>query len=296
MDKTLNNLKNDNLKTVDKAEIAKFSALSDQWWEENGKFKPLHLFNPIRIAYIKQVVANHKFSSILPNHTLPNHTLPNQISPNQTLPSDISPSDTLKDNYIKNHPLITTSPDFSQLSLLDIGCGGGLLAEPMARLGFNVTAIDASEKNIKTAAIHAEKMSLNIDYRCMAAEELARSNNRYDVILAMEIIEHVANANDFIKACAQLLKPNGILFIATLNRTLKSYLTAIIGAEYILRLLPRNTHDWKKFLKPAEIGTFLAQNQLKLTHIQGFSLNILNNKWKKTNDPSVNYAITATKI
>lgn len=228
--------------TANAAEIAKFSAMADEWWDVNGKFKPLHQMNPVRIRYIKDKVA---------------------------------------------------APDFKKLRILDIGCGGGLLAEPLARLGAQVTAIDASEKNIAIAKLHAEKENLNIDYRFTTAEEL--NTQPYDVVTALEIIEHVDHVPQFIETCAARIKPGGFVFISTLNRTAKSYLTAIVGAEVVLRWLPRGTHEWKKFLKPAEVITEAEKHNLSLVAIDGFSFMPLSQAWKVTKDVSVNYILCFSK-
>ena len=193
--------------TINKEEIQKFSDLAEEWWDVKGKFKPLHMFNPIRIEYIVKNIKQHF-----------------NINNN-------------KSNFLKN------------LNILDIGCGGGLISEPMSRLGGTVTGIDASEKNIKVAQLHAKKNNLNIRYLNKSPEQL-NEPEKFDVILNLEIIEHVENVNLYIDSCYKLLKKNGIMFTATLNRTLTSYVKAIIGAEYILRWLPIGTHDWNKFIKP----------------------------------------------
>ena len=229
--------------TVNAGEIAKFTAMADEWWDVNGKFKPLHQMNPARIRYIKDK---------------------------------------------------TAAADFKKLRILDIGCGGGLLAEPLARLGAQVTAIDASEKNISIAKLHAEKENLSIDYRHTTAEEL--NTPPYDVVTALEIIEHVDHVPQFIETCAARVKPGGKVFISTLNRTAKSYLTAIIGAEMVLRWLPRGTHEWKRFLKPAEIITEAERHHLSLTAMDGFSFSPLTQQWKVTKDVSVNYILCFVKL
>ena len=214
------NIDNKNNTTVDLQEINKFSKMASEWWDPNGKFAPLHKFNPIRQEYLVDKIKNH--FGILPNGSYP----------------------------------------FKNLKLLDVGCGGGLIAEPMTRLGAKVTGIDASEKNINVAKFHAEQMNLKINYLATTPENL---NEQFDVILCLEIIEHVADVDLFIQSCAKLLKKNGIIFFATLNRTAKSFLFAIVGAEYILNWLPKGTHDWNKFLKPSEvISTAL---KLSLIHI-----------------------------
>ena len=231
--------------TINKKEIEKFSKIAEEWWDPKGKFKPLHKFNPIRIAYIK-------------------------------------------DNIIKTFKLNQKKTPLSNLKILDIGCGGGLLSEPMCRLGARVTAIDASEKNIKVAKLHAKKNSLKINYICTSPEKM-NVKNHFDVILNMEIVEHVDDVNFFLKSCSNLLKKNGIMFVATLNKTLKSYVFAIVGAEYILRWLPIGTHEWEKFLKPEELIFILKRNNLKLDRVDGMQFNILTDKWKVSEDKSVNY-------
>ena len=216
-----------------------------------GKFKPLHKFNPIRISYIKE-------------------------------------------NIIKTFHLELNKTPLKNIKILDIGCGGGLLSEPMCRLGADVTGIDASDKNINIAKIHSKKNNLRINYICSSPEKL-NVKNKFDVILNMEIVEHVEDVNLFLKSCSNLLKKDGIMFIATLNRTLKSYLFAIIGAEYVLRWLPIGTHEWEKFLKPEELTSELKKNNLKLDRLDGMKFNILTDKWSVSNDKSINYIMKFIK-
>ena len=238
--------------TINKEEIQKFSTLAEEWWDVKGKFKPLHMFNPIRIEYIIEKVKEH-FSI-----------------------------DDRKVNYFKN------------LKFLDIGCGGGLISEPMARLGANVTGIDASEKNIKIAKLHSMESNLDINYLNKSPEQL-KEYEKYDVILNLEVIEHVENVNLYINACKKLLKKKGIMFTATLNRTLTSYVKAIIGAEYILRWLPIGTHDWNKFIKPEELEKYLGNENFKTKEIKGMQFNPLTQKWRRSNNLSVNYIILSMK-
>ena len=195
---------------------------------------------------------------------------------------------------IKNHfsVLPNGSSPFKNLTLLDVGCGGGLIAEPMTRLGAKVTGIDASEKNINVAKFHAKEMNLKINYLCATPEKL---NEKFDVILCLEIIEHVADVDLFIKSCAKLLKKNGIIFFATLNRTAKSFLFAIVGAEYILNWLPKGTHDWNKFLKPNEIISVASNYQLTLKETVGFKFNVFLREWQKSRDTDVNYSVSFKK-
>ena len=238
--------------TINKEEIQKFSKLADEWWDVNGKFKPLHMFNPIRIEYIIEKIK--KYFKIKKN----------------------------KADFLEG------------LNILDIGCGGGLISEPMSRLGANVTGIDASEKNINIAKLHAKKSGLQINYINASPEEL-NEVEKFDVILNLEIIEHVDNVNLYIKSCSKLLKKKGLMFTATLNRSFISYVKAIIGAEYILRWLPIGTHDWNKFLKPEELENFLSHEKFSTVDIKGLKFNPFFNKWKKSNDLSVNYIITSLK-
>ncbi len=231
--------------TINKKEIEKFSRISEEWWNPEGKFKPLHKFNPIRIKYIK-------------------------------------------DNIVQTFKIISKTQPLKKLKILDIGCGGGLLSEPMCRLGANVTGIDASNKNIKIAKLHAKNNNLKIKYICASPEKL-KVNNKFDVILNMEIIEHVEDVNFFLKSCSNLLKKNGIMFVATLNKTLKSYIFAIVGAEYILRWLPIGTHEWEKFVKPEDLIDITKKNNLNLEKLDGVKLNLINDQWALSSDKSVNY-------
>ena len=231
--------------TINKKEIEKFSKIAKEWWNPNGKFKPLHKFNPIRISYIKE-------------------------------------------NIIKTFKLNQKKAPLKNIKVLDIGCGGGLLAEPMSRLGANVTAIDASEKNINVAKLHAKKNNLKINYICTSPEKL-KNDNKFDVILNMEIVEHVEDINFFLRSCSKLLKKNGIMFVATLNKTLKSYIFAIVGAEYILRWLPIGTHEWEKFVNPDDLIKILKINNIKLDRIDGMKFNVITDKWNVSQDKSVNY-------
>ena len=237
--------------TINKQEIAKFSKIATEWWNPEGKFKPLHQFNPERIKYIR-------------------------------------------DNTVKHFKLTNKDKPFKNLNILDIGCGGGLLSEPMSRLGGNVTGIDASEKNIISAKIHAKQNNLNISYFCNSPENF-KSNKKFDLVLNMEIVEHVEDVNFFIKKSSELLKKNGLMFVATLNRTLKSYIFAIIGAEYILRWLPIGTHEWNKFLTPEELTNFGQKNSLVVKKIDGMVFNPLSNKWSVSQDCAVNYIIKFKK-
>ena len=238
--------------TINKEEIQKFSNLANEWWDVNGKFKPLHMFNPVRIEYILDKITEHF-----------------KLNSEKIL-------------CLKN------------LKILDIGCGGGLISEPMARLGGNVTGIDASEKNIKIALLHSKKGNLNINYLNKSPEQM-KEKEQYDVILNLEVVEHVDNLDLYLQSCYGLLKKNGLMFTATINRTLTSYVKAIVGAEYILRWLPIGTHDWNKFIKPEELEKFLSDEKFSTLDIKGLKFNPFLKKWKKSNDLSVNYIISSIK-
>ena len=238
--------------TVNKEEIQKFSKIADEWWDVNGKFKPLHMFNPIRIEYIIETCAEHF-------------------------------------NFKKNKPF-----PLKGLNILDIGCGGGLISEPMFRLGANVTGIDASEKNIKVASLHSKNSGLKIKYQHTSPEKMLEEN-KFDIILNLEIVEHVENLDLYLNSCSKLSKKDGLMFTATINKTLTSYIKAIVGAEYVLRWLPIGTHDWNKFVKPEELEKKLTKLNFGTKNIKGLSYNPFLNKWSKSDDLSVNYVITAKK-
>ncbi len=233
------------INTINKKEIEKFSKIAEEWWDPEGKFKPLHKFNPIRISYIKN-------------------------------------------NIINTFNLKNNKKPLEKIKILDIGCGGGLLSEPMRRLGAEVVGIDASDKNISIAKLHAKKSQLNIKYICASPETL-KSNMKFDVILNMEIIEHVEDVSFFLKSCSKFLKTNGLMFVATLNKTLKSYLFAIIGAEYILGWLPIGTHEWEKFVKPEDLVNVLKKHNFKLDALDGMKFNLIKNEWSLSSDKSINY-------
>ena len=201
----------------------------------------------------------------------------------------------IKENIINSFKLKSKKKPLDKINILDIGCGGGLLSEPMTRLGANVTGIDASSKNINIAKLHAKKNKLKINYLCSSPEKL-KIQKKFDVILNMEIIEHVEDINFFINSCSKLLKKNGLMFVATLNKTLKSYLFAIIGAEYVLRWLPIGTHDWEKFVKPEDLKKILNKNNLKLEKLDGINFNIISDEWSVSSDTSINYIVKSIKL
>ena len=201
----------------------------------------------------------------------------------------------IKENIISNFKLKAKQKTLDKINILDIGCGGGLLSEPMTRLGANVTGIDASSKNINIAKLHAKKNKLKINYLCSSPEKL-KIKKKFDVILNMEIIEHVEDIDFFINSCSKLLKKNGLMFVATLNKTLKSYMFAIIGAEYVLRWLPIGTHDWEKFVRPEDLKKILSKNNLKLEKLDGMNFNIIKDEWSVSSDTSINYIVKSVKL
>lgn len=240
--------------TIDSAEIDKFSAMAEEWWDPFGKFRPLHKFNPVRLAYIRDA-ACARFGR------------------------DASAAKPLEG-----------------LRLLDIGCGGGLVAEPMHRLGAQVVAIDAAARNVKTALAHAAPQKLEIDYRCTTAEDLLASGEpHFDIVLNLEVVEHVADVDLFLETTAKLVKPGGVLVMATINRTLKALALAKIGAEYVLRWLPAGTHDPRKFVKPEEAKAAFTRAGMKIDEETGVSYNPLTDKWSLSADTDVNYMLTVIK-
>lgn len=241
-------------KTIDPAEVAKFEAMAAEWWDPNGKFKPLHMLNPCRLDYIVTQIAA-------------------QFGRDPKTPRP-----------------------FEGLRLLDIGCGGGLLSEPMARLGATVVGADAAGGNIPVARLHAEQSGLEIDYRHCAAEDLAAAGERFDVVLAMEIIEHVADPQGFVNTCAELLAPGGLMFCSTMNRNPKSYMMAIIGAERVMRWLPVGTHDWSKFVTPDELYALIRTAALDPVDRKGMVFNPIAWRWSLSDrDLSVNYVTASVK-
>jgi 2-polyprenyl-6-hydroxyphenyl methylase/3-demethylubiquinone-9 3-methyltransferase len=237
--------------SVDPAEVAKFAALAEEWWDPAGKFAPLHKFNPVRLGYIRETVSKH-----------------------------------FGRDGRSLHP-------FEGLTLLDIGCGGGLLAEPMARLGFAVLGADASDRNIRIASGHAANTGRRIDYRCTTAEDLVQAGMAFDVVLNMEVIEHVADLRAYLQACATLVKPGGLMFVATLNKTLKALALAKFGAEYVLGWLPRGTHDWNRFVEPHRLQAMLQEAGLNVLKTQGVSFDPLGWDWRLSRDTDVNYMVVA---
>ena len=239
--------------TINDEEVAKFSAMAEEWWDPKGKFRPLHKFNPVRLAYIRDKAIGHFSRDI------------GQLRPLQGL------------------------------RILDIGCGGGLLCEPMARLGATVVGADASERNVGIARLHAAQSGLDIDYRATTAEALAASGERYDIVLNMEVVEHVDNVPLYMKSCADLVAPGGLLFTATINRTLRARAFAIFAAENVLRWLPRGTHSYEKFLTPDEIAALVERNGLKVVDRTGVVYHPLADEWRPSRDMGINYMVLAAR-
>jgi 2-polyprenyl-6-hydroxyphenyl methylase / 3-demethylubiquinone-9 3-methyltransferase len=235
--------------TIDEAEVARFSALADEWWNPRGKMAVLHKFNPVRLAYIRDAACKRFERN--PKHL-----------------------DCLKG-----------------LRVLDIGCGGGILCEPLARLGAQMVGADPAEKNIAAAKVHAESGGLSIDYRATTAEALADAGEQFDIVLAMEVVEHVADVKLFIARCAEMVKPGGLMIAATINRTMKSFALAIVGAEYVLRWLPRGTHQWDKFVTPDELEIAMERAGLRTTDERGVIYNLLADRWELSTDTDVNYMV-----
>lgn len=240
--------------TIDQSEVQRFSALAAEWWNPNGKFRPLHKFNPVRLAYIRDHIAA-RFGR----------------DPRAARPLE-------------------------GLRILDIGCGGGLLCEPMARLGAEVVGADASETNIEVARLHAAEAKVNIDYRATTAEALAEAGEKFDVILNMEVVEHVSDVDLFVGKCAEMVKPGGLMFVATINRTLKALALAIVGAEYVLRWLPRGTHQFGKLVRPEELERALTGAGMAIVDRTGVVYNPLGDRWQKSADMDVNYMVLAEKL
>ena len=240
--------------TVDPAEIAKFEAMAAEWWDLEGKFKPLHMLNPTRLDYITRQIAAE---------------------------------------YDRD---LTGNAPFAGLRILDIGCGGGLLCEPMARLGADVVGADAAERNIPVAKVHAEQSGLTIDYRFTTAEDMAATGEQFDVVLNMEVVEHVADPLSYLTACQQLLKPGGLHICSTINRNPKSFAMAIVGAEYVMRWLPKGTHEWNKFITPDELCDLMEQAGLNPVDRKGFKFDFLGWSWSVSDkDLSVNYVTASLK-
>ena len=239
--------------TIDDAEVARFSAMAAEWWNPTGKFRPLHKFNPVRLAYIKEQVCQH-FS----------------IDASKPQP-------------------------FKGLRILDIGCGGGLLCEPMSRLGAEIVGADASETNIEVAKIHAEQTGVTVDYRATTSEALAAAGEQFDMILNMEVVEHVADVDLFMASCCEMVKPGGLMFVATINRTAKARMLAIFMAEQVLRWLPVGTHEFEKLVMPEELEATFTKGGLSLLDEQGVTYNPILDRWSKSRDMDVNYMVLATK-
>jgi 2-polyprenyl-6-hydroxyphenyl methylase / 3-demethylubiquinone-9 3-methyltransferase len=239
--------------TVDHAEVARFAALADEWWDPRGKMAVLHKFNPVRLAYIRDAACRH---------------------------------------FSRNAREIGCLKD---LRILDIGCGGGILSEPLARLGATMVGADPAQENVAAARVHAAQGGLAIDYRATTAEALADAAERFDIVLAMEVVEHVADVKLFVRRCAEMVKPGGLMIAATINRTMKSFALAIVGAEYVLRWLPRGTHQWDKFVTPDELEIAMERADLRTTDERGVIYNLIADRWELSADTDVNYMVLAEK-
>lgn len=239
--------------TVDRAEVARFDALSASWWDERGPMRVLHRFNPVRLAYIRDAACRHFGRDAKTPFAL------------------------------------------DGLSVVDIGCGGGVLSEPLARLGASVTGLDPATGNIAVASAHAKAAGLPVDYRAETIESVVGGGARFDIVLAMEVVEHVADRAAFMSAAAQAVKPGGLLFAATINRTLRSFAAAIVGAEYVLRWLPKGTHDWEKFVTPDELTRDIESGGLVVTDVTGVVYNPLGDTWRASRDTAVNYMLAASR-
>lgn len=238
--------------TASPEEVARFTAMAEAWWDPQGKFKPLHRFNPVRLDFMRRHFAAH---------------------------------------FGRDESLLRP---FEGLTLLDVGCGGGLLSEPLARMGFSVTGIDAGDKNVAMAALHAEQSGLGIDYRVTTPEALDPAQ-AFDVVLCMEVVEHVPDVAVFLDAAAARLKPGGVFVGATLNRTAKCWVLAVVGAEYILGWLPKGTHDWNKFVRPSEFSAMLRGSGIKVHRMAGMAYSPLTDSWRETENLDVNYMVLGVK-
>jgi 2-polyprenyl-6-hydroxyphenyl methylase / 3-demethylubiquinone-9 3-methyltransferase len=245
--------RSERVSSVDEKEVERFSRLAARWWDPRGPMAPLHKFNPVRLAYIRDQVSAQ-------------------------FGRDAKKVDCLKG-----------------LRMLDIGCGAGILSEPLARLGADMVGADPSRENIEIARMHAAESGLTIDYRNTTAEELAEAGERFDVVLAMEVVEHVADVELFVSNCAAMVKPGGLIVTATLNRTLKSFALAIVGAEYVLRWLPRGTHQWDKFVTPHELETAIENAGLRVSGERGVVYNVFADRWQLSSDMDVNYMLVAAR-
>ncbi len=239
--------------SIDSAEVDRFNRLAEEWWDPNGNFKPLHKFNPVRLAYIREQAIRHFGLSE-----------------------------------------IARTP-FEGLTILDIGCGGGLVSEPMARLGAKVTGIDPAERNIAVASIHAAEAGLKIDYLATDAEAVAASGQQFDLVLNLEVVEHVADVAQYLATCVRLVRPGGLMLVATINRTARAFALAIVGAEYVLRWLPRGTHTYEKLVTPEELTSILKRDGMTIIEKTGVTYHPLEDRWRRSRDLGVNYMLLAGK-
>lgn len=251
---TTTDMTHDDTSSIDPDELEKFRAMAEEWWDPDGKFRPLHKLNPVRLQYIRDTACAH---------------------------------------FGRDTASLTP---LAGLTVLDVGCGGGLLCEPLARLGAEVTGIDALPRNIEIASLHAETSGVSVDYRTVTVEELAADNRKFDIVLNMEVVEHVADVNGFLNACGAVVDDKGVMFFSTLNRTAKAFALAIVGGEYIMRWLPRGTHDWRKFLRPSELTRSLSGAGIDVTELTGVTYSPLTDQWSlNPRDLKVNYMGTGVR-
>lgn len=253
---------------LDDAEVARFGALAAEWWDPNGKFRPLHQIGPARLGFIRDQLVEH-------------------FGRRRTASAQSDDDAQRTAGSLK---------PFTGLSILDIGCGGGLISEPLARLGADVMAIDPAPANIEAARRHADRQGLGIDYRAVRVEDLVAEGRLFDAVVCLEVIEHVPDVGSFVGLCGQLVRPGGLLIVSTLNRTLKSFALAIVGAEYVLRWLPVGTHQWQRFVTPDELERHLTANAMQLRRVEGMVYNPLTDRWTLSRDTDVNYLASAIRL
>lgn len=254
--------------TLDPREIEAFNALAREWWDPEGKMKPLHKLGPARMAYLRDTILGNVVPAGKASGSLWDAPVPQAAS---------------------------RAPPLSGIRVLDVGCGGGLVAEPLARMGASVTGIDPGAATIAAAGAHAAGQGLSIDYRVSRIEDVAASSERFDVVTCLEVVEHVPDVGNFLAAAAAAVRPGGLLIVSTINRTMRSYALAIVAAEYVLGWLPRGTHDWNRFVRPDELAIYLRRAGLEQPRITGLVLDPLNDSWRLSTDDAVNYFAASVK-